>query len=164
MRNPYEGRIETRKKGKKGKRRNRRECSDRRVPDDRYDCSTRQKRRAEKRKSQKGNDAWGSHAWDNVLWQPRVITLVTFNCTRIRNRVRRQIHTKRPAILLSLYRWRYSNASRRLEPPRSDRYTVYRVFIHDSMRSIPRDIVFPPFVTSQPFAQAFLFQNARRWW
>lgn len=23
------------------------------------------------------------------------------------------------------------------------------------MRSIPRDIVFPPFVTSQPFAQAF---------
>lgn len=47
-------------------------------------------------KGERGMIRRGSHAWDDVLWQPRVITLVTFNSPRIRNTACKSILSDRP--------------------------------------------------------------------
>lgn len=107
-------------------------------------------------KGGRGTIRRGSHAWDNVLWQPRVITLVTFNSPRIRNTACKSILSDRPIfssvlvfIQTPIYICIYVYISN-LHAYRSMRHNVWRyVFIHDSILPPRLHPDIPPFTENR---------------
>lgn len=105
-------------------------------------------------KGERGMIRRGSHAWDDVLWQPRVITLVTFNSPRIRNTACKSILSDRPIfssvlvfIQTPIYIYVYIS---NLHAYRSMRHNVWRyVFIHDSILPPRLHPDIPPFTANR---------------